>query len=140
MREPKLYFAESMYELKSIAYSSLPEPDENISEVNMRITDSTKVIDFSNETIAIEIERKLDLEPRSFFTLSVVVKLTNTLDQDRSFKFKSDQDRKRYIEDNIKTIVDGSKIMQEVCLLVGNITSSYGRIPSMIPPELLVEE
>lgn len=127
------------YQLKSIKYDFLPNPQDSVGKIEIKITDTVDIIRCDEQEIEIEIKRSIRFMPEALFTLDVVVALINKLDTDKSYVFQDEAERNTYVENNIKHIVDGSNIIQQVSLLIGNITSNYGRIPIISPPDLIID-
>lgn len=134
MHKPKLYFTSVSHTLTSLQYSLSPDPATINIELNINKIGSYRILTCSEEELILEVKTSIQGEPESFFSLEAIYIQSNKIDTEKSEKFGSDEERLEYVNDNIEKIIEGGKGLEQITLLVGNITSTFGNIPLIIPP------
>jgi|LSQX01.2.fsa_nt_gb hypothetical protein len=140
MCKSRLFFDETKFLIEKIEYQSIELDEEDTPEQRVSVHDEYFIRTCEDDRLVIEIQRRIAFEPPGVFELSVVALLDNHIDKERSDKFANAEEIRDYVLDHIYDVISNSGIMAEVSLIIANITSSFGRIPLILPPDLILDE
>ena len=120
--------------LETISYKRLDALDENVNKnYSLTCQDNIKA-DYNNESVRIILTRTLKFDPEEIFFLSVsfgaILKFTDKKDE---YDWSSINLAEEF-KDNGNFIIP--QLMSRISLLIGQITSSYGQQPIILPPNI----
>lgn len=134
LAKPKLFFENVNIKLKNIEYKDL---DPSIENVKVVFNDEFEFITCTKQEVVLHVQRTVTTDPIHLFELIIKIELRMALNQ-KEHKFDGNQNElKDYANEHITTIIDNSRCMQTISLLVSQISSAYGRIPIVTPPNFI---
>lgn len=134
LAKPKLFFENVNIKLKNIEYKDL---DPSIENVKVVFNDEFEFITCTKQEVVLHVQRTVTTNPIHLFELKIKIELRMALNQ-KEHKFDGNQNElKDYANEHITTIIDNSRCMQTISLLVSQISSAYGRIPIVTPPNFI---
>jgi hypothetical protein len=134
LAKPKLFFENVNIKLKNIEYKDL---DPSIENVKVVFNDEFEFITCTKQEVVLHVQRTVTTDPIHLFELKIKIELRMALNQ-KEHKFDGNQNElKDYANEHITTIIDNSRCMQTISLLVSQISSAYGRIPIVTPPNFI---
>lgn len=134
LAKPKLFFENVNIKLKNVEYKDL---DPSIENVKVVFNDEFEFITCTKQEVVLHVQRTVTTNPIHLFELKIKIELRMALNQ-KEHKFDGNQNElKDYANEHITTIIDNSRCMQTISLLVSQISSAYGRIPIVTPPNFI---
>lgn len=134
LAKPKLFFENVNIKLKNVEYKDL---DPSIENVKVVFNDEFEFITCTKQEVVLHVQRTVTTDPIHLFELKIKIELRMALNQ-KEHKFDGNQNElKDYANEHITTIIDNSRCMQTISLLVSQISSAYGRIPIVTPPNFI---
>lgn len=120
-------------ELFSIEYKSVKSTNKLIGDLNIHYMDSLSIYDMTSDKLSVIVTRNLKFDPESLFRLSISYLIHHYVKDE----FRKELDWESYDLDNE---IAGNYAyfagvgMEAVSLLIGQITSSFGRVPIITNP------
>ena len=124
--EKKLYFDSIIINLNSVDFKKMSDTNENVESFKIIVKDLYEISSISDHDFNICYERKIELEPKKLFTISVKFDLVFVL---------SGKTKKMY-QDKREELVELIKEKAEKALQLTNVTSRASSLISSISMQL----
>lgn len=142
MEEKKLYFKAILCELNSVDYEKGISIDKNFDGPIKTITrDSYKVVNYSARGFDIVFERKVELDPKVLFSMSVKYDVSFLFSDDtiKEYENKLD-DLKALIDVKLEKAINVSGVVAKASALVSSVTiQNYGN-PVITQPRVIIDK
>ena len=131
MSETKKLFLNgfSMY-LDKIEYYFIQNPKGD--ELQVHATEKYTLIKCTKKDFLIEVKRIVEFEP-NYFKVMATANVLFAIDEKTFDALPTKKDIEKYINENIKSIINKTPVGNGLALLIGQITSSFGNVPVITP-------
>ncbi|EFW24182.1 hypothetical protein HMPREF9430_01272 [Solobacterium moorei F0204] len=86
----------------------------------------------------VDITRTVEFEENQLYKLKVIVREEFTIDQEKTFSnFQNFDEFKKELNKKLVSFVNQSPAYNEISLVIGQITSMFGNVPVVLPPNYL---
>lgn len=129
------FMKEQEYYLDSISYERI---DQIIgtTEVQMLCTDTVEAKEIEGEKVIINVTRKVSFSPEILFDLSISYGAILKFNDNKRDVDWTSIDLSGEFKENGSFVTDN--LFRRISLLVGEITSSFGQPPIIIPPQIII--
>lgn len=136
---PKIFTDGMDVQLIAVKYKFISDVGEPNSKILPVDTFSLKKL--YADRFVVSIKRMVSFEPKQLFYIDVESSATFYLDiKKMSGNFDSKEKMKEYLLDHLGEFVEASPVYNNISLLISQITSSFGRVPLVLPPNLIKDK
>ncbi|WP_040627782.1 hypothetical protein [Solobacterium moorei] len=133
--EPTIFTNGLHAQLQLLEYKFINFPENFVS---IKPKDTFKLIECSKEKFVVDITRTVEFEENQLYKLKVIVREEFTIDQEKTFSnFQNFDEFKKELNKKLVSFVNQSPAYNEISLVIGQITSMFGNVPVVLPPNYL---
>ena len=133
--EPTIFTNGLHAQLQLLEYKFINFPENFVS---IKPKDTFKLIECSKEKFVVDITRTVEFEENQLYKLKVIVREEFIIDQEKTFSnFQNFDEFKKELNKKLVSFVNQSPAYNEISLVIGQITSMFGNVPVVLPPNYL---